>query len=69
MLCLFTPTYSCLVVNNTVGKVGNSAKLLYPPSTAFLLKIKVAADGIAQMSLGRIDHETTANIGVIEGGE
>src|SRR5919197_769458 len=30
--------------------------------------IKVAADGIAQMKLGRIDHETTANIGVIEGG-
>ena len=30
--------------------------------------IKVAAEGIAQMSLGRIDHETTANIGVIEGG-
>ena len=30
--------------------------------------IKVAADGIAQMRLGRIDHETTANIGVIEGG-
>ena len=30
--------------------------------------IKVAADGIANMRLGRIDHETTANIGVIEGG-
>jgi tripeptide aminopeptidase len=30
--------------------------------------IKVAADGLAQMSLGRIDDETTANIGVIEGG-
>ena len=30
--------------------------------------IKVAAEGIAQMSLGRIDHETTANIGVVEGG-
>lgn len=30
--------------------------------------IKVAAQGIAQMKLGRIDHETTANIGVIEGG-
>ena len=30
--------------------------------------IKVAADGLARMSLGRIDHETTANIGVIEGG-
>ena len=30
--------------------------------------IKVASEGIAQMSLGRIDQETTANIGVIEGG-
>jgi len=30
--------------------------------------IKVAAEGIAQMKLGRIDHETTANIGLIEGG-
>ena len=30
--------------------------------------IHVAAEGIAQMRLGRIDHETTANIGVIEGG-
>ena len=30
--------------------------------------IKVAADGIAQMNLGRIDSETTANIGVVEGG-
>ena len=30
--------------------------------------IKVAAEGIAKMQLGRIDHETTANIGVIEGG-
>jgi tripeptide aminopeptidase len=30
--------------------------------------IQVAAAGIAQMKLGRIDYETTANIGVIEGG-
>ena len=30
--------------------------------------IKVAGEGIARMQLGRIDHETTANIGVIEGG-
>jgi tripeptide aminopeptidase len=30
--------------------------------------IQVAAEGIARMHLGRIDHETTANIGVIEGG-
>jgi len=30
--------------------------------------IKVAAEGIACMQLGRIDHETTANLGVIEGG-
>lgn len=30
--------------------------------------IKVAAEGIAQMRLGRIDRETTANLGVVEGG-
>jgi tripeptide aminopeptidase len=30
--------------------------------------IKIAAEGIAKMQLGRIDHETTANIGMIEGG-
>lgn len=31
--------------------------------------IQVAAKAIAQMKLGRIDHETTANIGIIEGGK
>jgi tripeptide aminopeptidase len=31
--------------------------------------IAVAAQGIARMPLGRIDDETTANIGVIRGGE
>ncbi len=30
--------------------------------------IKVAAEAIAQMHLGRIDDETTANLGVIQGG-
>ena len=30
--------------------------------------IQVAAEGIAKMRLGRIDQETTANIGLIEGG-
>jgi tripeptide aminopeptidase len=30
--------------------------------------IKVAAEGLAEMQLGRIDFETTANIGVVEGG-
>lgn len=30
--------------------------------------IQVAAEGIAQMRLGRIDDETTANLGVVEGG-
>jgi tripeptide aminopeptidase len=30
--------------------------------------IKIAAEGVARMRLGRIDDETTANIGVIEGG-
>jgi tripeptide aminopeptidase len=31
--------------------------------------IQVAAEAICNMKLGRIDHETTANIGVIRGGE
>src|ERR687894_716998 len=31
--------------------------------------IKIAAEAISEMKLGRIDHETTANIGVIEGGK
>jgi tripeptide aminopeptidase len=31
--------------------------------------IKIAAEAIAAMKLGRIDEETTANIGVIQGGE
>ncbi|OPZ74347.1 MAG: Carboxypeptidase G2 precursor [Firmicutes bacterium ADurb.Bin456] len=30
--------------------------------------IKVASEAIAQMKLGRIDHETTCNIGIISGG-
>jgi len=30
--------------------------------------IKIAGEGLANMKLGRIDHETTANIGQIEGG-
>ncbi|HEX5708582.1 MAG TPA: M20/M25/M40 family metallo-hydrolase, partial [Pyrinomonadaceae bacterium] len=31
--------------------------------------IRIAAEAISEMKLGRIDHETTANIGVIRGGE
>ncbi|PYS84495.1 MAG: peptidase M20 [Acidobacteria bacterium] len=31
--------------------------------------IKIAAEAIASMKLGRVDEETTANIGVIQGGE
>lgn len=31
--------------------------------------IQVAAHAIAQMQLGRIDHETTSNIGIISGGK
>jgi tripeptide aminopeptidase len=31
--------------------------------------IEVAARGIAAMRLGRVDHETTANIGTIQGGQ
>ena len=31
--------------------------------------IRVASQAIARMRLGRIDHETTANVGVIQGGQ
>jgi tripeptide aminopeptidase len=31
--------------------------------------IKGAANGIAKMKLGRLDHESTANVGIIKGGE
>jgi tripeptide aminopeptidase len=31
--------------------------------------IRIAAEAIARMRLGRLDHESTANIGVIEGGK
>jgi tripeptide aminopeptidase len=31
--------------------------------------ISIAADAISRMKLGRIDHETTANIGAIHGGQ
>ncbi|HYG09839.1 MAG TPA: M20/M25/M40 family metallo-hydrolase [Pyrinomonadaceae bacterium] len=31
--------------------------------------IKIAAEAISEMKLGRIDEETTANVGVIEGGK
>jgi tripeptide aminopeptidase len=30
--------------------------------------IQVAAQGLSRMKLGRIDHETTANIGIVQGG-
>lgn len=30
--------------------------------------IQIAAEAVASMKLGRVDHETTANVGVIEGG-
>jgi tripeptide aminopeptidase len=30
--------------------------------------IRVAAEAIASMKIGRIDHETTANVGIIQGG-
>jgi tripeptide aminopeptidase len=43
-----------------------------PSANHFEFKIyglKIAAEGVAAMKLGRIDEETTANIGVIQGGE
>ncbi len=46
---------------------GREAHAGVAPETG-ISAIRVAAEAIAAMRLGRIDHETTANLGVIEGG-
>lgn len=46
---------------------GRSAHAGFEPEKG-ISAIKIAAEIIAQLEVGRIDHETTANIGLIEGG-
>ncbi len=48
--------------------IGREAHAGIAPETG-LSAIQVAARGIARMALGRIDEETTANIGLIQGGQ
>ncbi len=39
------------------------------PEKGGICAIRTAAEAISQMNLQRIDEETTANIGIIKGGE
>ncbi len=57
------PTYFAIDV--TVS--GRSAHAGMEPEKG-INAIRAAADAIAALRLGRIDHQTTANVGVIEGG-
>ncbi len=57
------PTYYAIDVTVT----GRSAHAGMEPERG-VNAIRAAADAIAALRLGRLDHETTANVGVIEGG-
>lgn len=50
-----------------IGIFGHEAHAGVAPETG-ISAIQVASKAIARMKLGRIDEETTANIGIIEGG-
>ena len=57
------PTYVALDVKVT----GRASHAGMEPEKG-INAIRAAADAIAALRLGRIDHETTANVGVIQGG-
>ena len=57
------PTYVALDVKVT----GRASHAGMEPEKG-INAIRAAADAIAELRLGRIDHETTANVGVIHGG-
>ena len=52
----------------TVQIIGQEAHAGVVPENG-ISSIQIAARAISRMQLGRIDHETTANIGVIKGGQ
>jgi tripeptide aminopeptidase len=62
-IVLGTPTLNLIDVRIT-GRAAHSG--LEPEKG--ISAIRVAAEAIKAMKLGRIDHETTANIGIIRGG-
>ena len=55
-------------VNLTAAIIGKAAHAGIHPEQG-INAIKVASEAIAKMKIGRINKETTANIGVIEGGK
>ncbi|RJP62742.1 MAG: M20/M25/M40 family metallo-hydrolase [Ignavibacteriales bacterium] len=61
-------------VNGSIGAVGFTARIIGKASHSGLApekgidSIKIASGAIAEIKLGRIDDETTANIGIIKGG-
>jgi len=55
-------------VNLTAAIIGKAAHAGIHPEQG-INAIKVASEAIAKMKIGRIDKETTANIGMIEGGK
>jgi len=62
-ICISAPAHEQLTVTIT----GKAAHAGVAPETG-ISAIVVAADAISHMPLGRIDGETTANIGTIQGG-
>jgi tripeptide aminopeptidase len=63
-ICLGSPSQTSL----TAVVIGKAAHAGVAPEDG-ISAIRVASEAIAAMPLGRIDAETTANIGVIQGGE
>lgn len=63
-ICVGAPSQN----NLTAVIVGKAAHAGVEPEKG-INAIQVAAEAIAAMTLGRIDHETTANIGTIHGGQ
>jgi len=61
-------------ISESIGAVGFTAKVLGKASHSGLApekgidSIKITSRAIGEIKLGRIDHETTANIGIIKGG-
>lgn len=62
-ICVSAPAHDLL----TVEIIGKAAHAGVAPENG-ISAIVVAADAISAMPLGRIDEETTANIGTIQGG-
>lgn len=62
------------VICNSAGSIGFSIKILGKASHSGIApekgidSVKIAAEAISKIQLGRIDEDSTANIGIIKGG-